>query len=451
MLSVIGFAQQPVDSDTTGNAFAKKQLEKSRKSRAQFDSILAHFDGDYSAARDSLARFRIAESEWNAKERIKGYQNNTRLDTLKEIDLSHGRLTNVPEFVYKATSLDRLILDYNDLNKLPGKLKKLKQLKQLDWSNIQVTHEKAKMPKLKSLEILDLSENSIQKLAKLKKLQRLKTLELSSNAFAAIPVKSLQGNKKLENLYLNKNTQLQVGPGNYAAIPNLKVLKLGSCDLTSIDESIYRMTSLIELQLHENKLQTIPGGISNLQQLKTLSFYKNELNTLPADFYNLKNLQIVDLYYNHLEVIDTAISLLKNLEVLYLSNNDIYDIPAQIGELPKLRELYLAFNKLTSIPELKDLTTLKVLRIDNNTLYEFPQDLLYLTHLTYLDFSSNQISGIPPGLDTSYPEMQLLYFRENPIDFDTPQNQYIAPMIFEMSQRGVVCSPSFSVKEEGPQ
>lgn len=445
------FAQQPVDHDTTGTAFAKKQLEKSKKNRQQFEAILTHFNGDHEAARDSLFRFRTAQNEQDAQKRIAAYKINTQLDTLKEIDLSHGRLTEIPDFVFQATSVERLILDNNDLNKLPGKLKKLRQLKKLDWSHILIAHTKAKLPKLKSLEYLDLSENAFYKIANLKKLKKLKTLDLSSNAFTKIPVKSLQRSAKLENLILDKNEQLKIVRMNYSAIPNLKVLKLGSCDLTAIDESLYGLTSLQELQLPENNLQNIPGGISNLKQLKTLSFYENELKTLPADFYNLKNLQIVDLYYNNLQILDTAVSLLKNLEVLYLSNNDIYDIPAQLGTLPKLRELYLAFNNLTAIPELKGLISLEVLRIDNNTLYEFPKDLLYLTELTYLDFSSNQITGIPPGLDTSYPKMQLLYFRENPIDFDTPQNHYIAPMIFEMSQRGVVCSPSFSLKEEGPQ
>ncbi len=446
------YAQQHLESDTTGTAFAKKQLEKSRKNRQQFEAILAYFDGDHEAARDSISRYRIAQYEKEAQDRIAGYQSNTQLDTLKEIDLSYGRLSELPDFVFKATSVERLMLDFNDFHKLPRKTKKLKQLKRLDWSQIQVAHKKARLPKIKSLEHLDLSENEFQKIGNLKKLKSLKALDLTSNAFAAIPVKSLQGSSKLETLILDKNRQLKIGAMNYGAIRNLKVLKLSSCDITSIDESLYGLKSLRELQLPENKLQNIPGGISNLQDLKVLSFYKNELSTLPADFYNLKKLQIVDLYYNQLTVLDTAISLLQNLEILYLSNNNIYDIPAQIGKLPKLRELYLAFNSLTSIPELKDLTSLKVLRIDNNTLYEFPKDLLYLTHLTYLDFSSNQITGIPQGLDTSYPEMQLLYFRENPIDFDTPQNQYIAPMIFEMSQRGVVCSPSFSVqKEERPQ
>lgn len=444
-------AQQTTESDTTGTAFAKKQLEKSRKNRQQFEAILAHFDGDREATRDSISRYRIVQNEKVARERIAAYQSNTRIDTLKTIDLSYGRLHELPDFVFKATATQRLILDYNDFRKLPGKTKKLKQLKRLDWSQIQEAHKKAKLPKLKSLEYLDLSENEFQKVAKLKKLKSLQSLDLASNMFTAIPVKSLQGNRKLETLILDNNKRLELGAMNYGAIANLKVLKLSSCDITAIDESIYGMTSLQELQLPENKLQSFPGGISNLQNLEVLSFYKNELSTLPADFYHLKNLRIVDLYYNNLTVLDTAISLLQNLEILYLSNNHVYDIPAQIGALPKLKELYLAFNNLTSIPELKELTSLKVLRIDNNTLYEFPNDLLYLTNLTYLDFSSNQITRIPQGLDTSYPEMQLLYFRENPIDFDTPQNQYIAPMIFEMSQRGVVCSPSFSIENDRPQ
>ncbi|MCR9067119.1 MAG: leucine-rich repeat domain-containing protein, partial [Cytophagales bacterium] len=274
------FGQHPADSDTTGMAAAKKQLEKSRKQRQQFEAILTHFDGDRDAARDSLNKFRIAALEQEAVNRVESYKSNTQLDTLKEIDLSHGRLTAIPSFVFQATSLERLILDHNDLHKLSGKLKKLKALKQLDWSYISADHKKAKIPKIKSLEHLDLSENSFQKIANLKKLKSLKTLDLSTNAFTAIPVKSLLGNRKLEDLYLNKNTEIQIGPGNYEAIPNLKVLKLASCDLTSIDESLYGMTSLTELQLPENKLQSIPGGISNLGRLKTLSFYKNELTNL---------------------------------------------------------------------------------------------------------------------------------------------------------------------------
>lgn len=445
------FAQQPADSDASRADYFDRQFKRNTERRARYDSILSHFNGDRAATKDSVYRYNTAYSEKEAQERIAGYKAHSRLDTVKVIDLSHARLKAIPDFVYRATSAERLMLDYNDLKKLPRKLRKLKKLKRLDWSFIQVPVNKARIPKIKSLEYLDLENNSFEKIARLKKMKSLQSLELSSNKFATIPVKALQSNKTLENLYLNKNPGLEIGRDHYGDLRNLTVLKLGNCDLTSIDESLYGINSLHELHFQENQLKSIPGGISNLKNLKSLSFYKNELTTLPADFYQLQNLEVVDLYYNRLRVLDTAISLLQNLQVLYLSNNDIYDIPAQISTLPKLRELYLAFNNLTSIPELKNLNSLKVLRIDHNNLYDFPNDLLYLTQLTYLDFSSNQISEIPLGLDASYPEMQLLYFRDNPIDFNEPENQYIAQMIVEMSQRGVVCRPSFSMEQKSPQ
>lgn len=443
-----GLTQERSSADNFSDEHVKRLQKEAKEKRQRYEAILNHFDGNIKAAKDSLRQYHRAVYEKDAQTRIAAYRSNDRPDTLTVIDLSHGRLDKLPDFVFQATQLELLILDHNDFKKLPGKIKKLKHLKRLEWSAIQVPHKKGKVPKLKSLETLDLSQNTFIKLVSLKKLKALRTLDLSKNQFSGIPLKAIQGHRALENLYMNQNTHLTIGPANYASIPSLKVLKLNECGLTAIDESLYGITTLTELQLPKNEIAHVPGGISNLKQLKTISFYKNQLEDLPADFYKLENLEIVDLYYNRLSRIDTAISLLQNLKVLYLSNNEIYDLPPQLGQLPNLRELYLAFNRLTAIPEIRGLELLRVLRIDHNNLYEFPNDLLYLTGLTYLDVSNNAIREIPPGLDTSYPNMELLYFRDNPIDFETPENQFIAPMIFEMSQRGVVCSPSFSPEKK---
>jgi Leucine-rich repeat (LRR) protein len=380
--------------------------------------------------------------------RLEGYLNNQRIDTLKEINLSAAGLDKVPEFVFGAKKLEVLILDDNRIRKLPKELTQLGNLKRIYWrGNALDDFRFIRIQKIKGLQRLDISDNLLTRMPLgIRKLEGLKELVAEENFFGAVPVSRLKHAETLEIVSLSKAHDLTLGETDYAPLNYLKVFKANKCQLKSIDPSFYQMAGLNELQLQENELTEIPEGISALKNLTKLSFYKNQLKSLPDDLFDL-NLKVIDLYYNDLEVIPSEIGNLTDLEILFLAHNKIYSLPESIGELTNLDELYLHHNRLSVLPgSLSQLNKLRVVRVNDNYLEDFPSQFLGIQSIVDLDISNNQIKTIPDKL-ASQKNLQLFTYQDNPMNFDKGQNEQVAQMIYQMSQKGVICVPRVYLEE----
>ncbi len=421
--------------------------------RADFAAILDHFEGDSEKARDSLQRYRTYVREVAAQDRWEALTVNKRLDTLKTIDLSYLRIDTVPTLLRSAVGMEKLILNHNQIRKLPRWMKELPELKRIEWSNNELPKPQVKLTKLPHLRSLELENNELTKVSKLQKAGKLKRISLAGNNFKSVPIKALKKNDSLREVSLNKNPGLQLGPEKYSKLSMVKVLKVHECGLSEYDPSIYTMASLEDLQFANNQITAIQPGISQLAKLTKLSFYQNQLQELPLEIFDLRGLQIIDLYYNQLKVIPTEIQQWDSLMVLYLSNNLIYDLPEEVGKLTGLTQLYLHHNRLSALPaSLSNLKKLHILRIDHNYLTEFPEQILDLSKLGYLDISENDLTTLPKNFAESFPDLYLFNFLENPIDFESPGQEFISQMVFDLLQKGVVCTPRVEreiVEEQG--
>jgi len=81
-------------------------------------------------------------------------------------------------------------------------------------------------------------------------------------------------------------------------LKNLNSLYLNDNNLTSLPESIGKLTKLKALYLGGNKLETLPESIGNLTNLEKLSLRMNKLESLPESIGNLTNLEGLWLYSN---------------------------------------------------------------------------------------------------------------------------------------------------------
>lgn len=402
---------------------------------------------DPEGTRDSLRKASLLAKKEKAKQRIEEYQHHLNISEVTKIDLSNGDFTTVPEFVFKAVKLEELILDDNEISRLPRELKNLSNLKMIRWSHNELSTKRIKIPKLTGIETFHLYGNKLSKLPNLKRLKNVKKLYIGGNKFPTIPVKRLRKLKNLHELSLARNP-LVLGKEKYSKLSGLKKLGLIFCEIDSVHPSFYQLHGLTELVLAENKLTHLSDGISGLSSLVNLSLYKNKLEDLPSDIGELKKLEEIDLYYNNLEVIPPAVGDLDNLKVLYLSYNKIYDLPEEIGNLSNLRELYVHHNRLSFIPEgISRLNQLKVLHFQENFMPEFPYQILGMKSIRDLDISFTEIRVLPLGIEKM--ELENFYYKDLDIDLLHSDNDEARAMIMRMLDRGTNCNPR--IYEEGAE
>ena len=81
------------------------------------------------------------------------------------------------------------------------------------------------------------------------------------------------------------------------------------------------LTRLTRLDLHGNKLNSIPPELSKLTNLTELNLNQNNLNSIPPELSNLTNLTKLGLCRNKIRFLPIEFKNLKNLQDLYLFDN----------------------------------------------------------------------------------------------------------------------------------
>ncbi|MBM1105974.1 hypothetical protein JQC67_07495 [Aurantibacter crassamenti] len=156
----------------------------------------------------------------------------------------------------------------------------------------------------------------------------------------------------------------------------------------TIDENGF----VIELEINNRKLTTIPPEIGQLFSLKRLLISNMQIETLPKEIGQLRNLKMLHAQIN-LSDLPKEIGQLNNLETLNLNVNFLSNLPAEIGQLSSLKTLFVFGNKLSSLPiEIGQLTNLENLGLSSNQLTSLPTEIKQLVNLTGLDVSNNKLS-----------------------------------------------------------
>ncbi|MGH0147093.1 UNVERIFIED_CONTAM: hypothetical protein FKN15_021976 [Acipenser sinensis] len=272
---------------------------------------------------------------------------------IKYLYLQRNQIDSIKNGVFdNATDLSWLILDENEIvNSNIGKntFSKLKKLERLYMNKNKLTEPVGPLPN--TLQELKLAKNQISKFPSslLKGLQNLTVIQLQENELQddalagvfqglnSLTYLDLSTNKikrmpqdlpsTLEMLYADHNDISKL-PDNYLQkLPKLQYLRISHNQLvdSGIPAEFFNVTSLIELDLSFNKLQSIPVVNENLENLY---LQVNEINkfdlasfckiTGPLNYSRLRHLRLDGNNITHNDLpVDMSNCLRQASEVIY--------------------------------------------------------------------------------------------------------------------------------------
>lgn len=177
------------------------------------------------------------------------------------------------------------------------------------------------------------------------------------------------------------------------SIHGLERLRLSQCNLRKeLDLSLFP-TSLVELDLSMNALNTL-GNLGRLQALKSLDLSNNQVVHFDLSACS-SSLETLCLRSNKLGSIACDGVNLPNLHLLDLGNNSLHELPKQCAELTGLKELLLSNNQFQEFPvELCALTALERLDLNRNFIRSIPPSFVNLKRLCYLDLEDNLLTEV---------------------------------------------------------
>lgn len=299
---------------------------------------------------------------------------------IKELDLSHKSLKELPALLSEFKNLEEINLSENpdlDLSTSFQLLSRLKKLRSLSLSNMYKPIPD-NISTLASLEELDLEKNNLTSIPQgVKRLNRLQRLTLWDNNI--------------------NNISLQ--PGD---LPNLDEIELGLNKLTTFPGDLSLISHLKKISVYKNSINLVSPDIKNFHRLEELVMRGNKISSLPAEFGNLKTLRKLDLLENQLSSLIPLLKLIS-LEELKIGDNKIEEIPDKISILTNLKELSLSSNPLREVPEqIRYLQSLRYISIDGNDSTKLAAYLSLMATLPELKTLSIELGGIaemPPEFE----------------------------------------------------
>ncbi|NJO89298.1 MAG: hypothetical protein HC831_10320 [Chloroflexia bacterium] len=371
----------------------------------------------------------ISGLELNSKNLTKFPQGISKMRNLKYLDISGNHenqniFKQLPEDFYQLNQLEKLKLNYCNIDSLSLLIGNLKRVKHLGLAGNNLAFLPQSIEKIDSLNYLNVSNNQLELGA---------VVNLLSNFTNSVIITT---NTEREN---SKNSLLVIVPDNslkksMADLPiNIAELDLALSKNIQPDSVLTSVTSLkkrIILTTNNNfkkksddllivipKPESLPNEIASIENLTYLDLSEMEAFDAKSLFllfksYNKKihlsteqnpafdDISSIWICIPKIDEIPGEIGLLENLVSININGCDINLIPKEISNLEKLETINLSNNKLSALPkEIKRLDNLKSLNLSNNLFSEFPKEILKIKNLKELDLSGNQIAEIPDDIN----------------------------------------------------
>ncbi|KAM6902482.1 E3 ubiquitin-protein ligase LRSAM1 [Xenentodon cancila] len=208
------------------------------------------------------------------------------------------------------------------------------------------------------------------------------------------------------------------------------ILDISACELSEVPSSAFSICKVLQkkvLIMHNNELRCLlPKGcdITALSTLKVLDLHENKLSSLPDDIGKLATLQILNVEKNRLKALPDSTGNLLLLQTLNLKGNCLSELPSSVGSLSSLRSL----------------------DISDNNIVQLPKELAYIRTLESFILDAARMS-YPPSLVCTEGTKSIQQFLCTELGEEyCPPSQYLLPVL--ESDCGKQCSDSLDGSEE---
>nr|QLH55415.1 leucine-rich repeat protein [Archangium gephyra] len=264
----------------------------------------------------------------------------------------------------------------NTLTKLPAEVVRLVRLQELTVSGHPLEFVPEELGQLQNLEHLELSNCRLREFpTPVLELKRLRTLVLDDNGDIDELPQDIDRLSELTRLSLKTVVSIEKLPASIARLSRLKSLSLEYTHLTQLPSSVLALTELEELNLRGLCLTKLPSGIGGLKRLQRLVVGNIEedpdpyepcaLRTVPRELGQLSALVELDLTDRWIQSLPEELKNLRKLEVLSLGHNQLRRFPGFILKLPALRRLSVTGNAFKVPNALGSLKTLQYVELDS--------------------------------------------------------------------------------------
>ncbi|KAI4314671.1 hypothetical protein L6164_027559 [Bauhinia variegata] len=213
-----------------------------------------------------------------------------------------------------------------------------------------------------------------------------------------IEVSAKKGTREL-NLKSKLMDRVEWLPDSIGKLSSLVTLDLSENRIMALPSTIGGLSSLTRLDLHSNRISELPDSIGDILSLVYLDLGGNQLSSLPSSFGRLVRLEELDLSSNQLSVLPDTIGSLVSLKKLNVETNNLEELPHSIGHCSSLRELHVDYNRLKALPEaVGKIPSLEVLSVRYNNIKQLPTTMSSLTNLRELNVSFNELESVPESL-----------------------------------------------------
>jgi internalin A len=213
---------------------------------------------------------------------------------------------------------------------------------------------------------------------------------------------------------------------------------------------------LLELDLSDNNLTSLPESLSRLKNLRYLNLTSNQIRTLPSSISQVENLRLLWLADNPWDSLPEWdwIGSLPNLTKLGVGGCNLKEIPKFISQLHNLSVLNIAVNQITYIPDfLYNLSRLRGLKFYNNLIKEISPKILQLESLETIDLDRNPLEIPPQEVAKKGVEAIKEYFRQ--LEAEGQDHLYEAKLLIvgeggagKTSLARKIENPNYELREE---